>query len=233
MCFRRNGTSERAVSATGQLCFMQKLQMDIWCWPLHHTLSYHQASRHAHSQIMLYYADLLKVNLITFVIPDQRVFLPMKNPSWRKKTEEKNMTSNQKGILWRWHRRQADPSEGWQTVDVLPRVVPGVVPGSPRLILRARAPRLCPCHKDREVIRTNCTKSHTSSHLLSWPTKQVDAESVADAQQQLEESTGLLQVIHILLFQLMQWCMMLLWHFSCFWKRPGVNKALHRVNDSS
>lgn len=60
-----------------------------------------QAGRHAgthtHSQVMLYYADLLKVNLITLVIPDQRVFLPVKNPSSGEK-KEKNMTTNQKVI---------------------------------------------------------------------------------------------------------------------------------------
>lgn len=53
-----------------------------------------------HTQVMLYYADLLKVNLITLVIPDQRVFLPAKNPKSRggKKKREKNMTTNQKAI---------------------------------------------------------------------------------------------------------------------------------------
>jgi len=34
---------------------------------------------------MFYYADLLKVNLITLVIPDQRVFLAVKNPSRKEK----------------------------------------------------------------------------------------------------------------------------------------------------
>lgn len=42
------------------------------------------------TQVMLYYADLLKVNLITLVIPDHRVFLPAKKSQvavwgqWRK-----------------------------------------------------------------------------------------------------------------------------------------------------
>ncbi|CAB1437437.1 unnamed protein product [Pleuronectes platessa] len=72
-----------------------------------------------------------------------------------------------------WHQRQANPSGGQQSVDVLPRVVPGEVPGGPRHILRASALRLCPRHKDTEVVRTNRTKSHTSSHPLSWPTEQL------------------------------------------------------------
>lgn len=48
------------------------------------------AHTHARTQVMLYYADLLKVNLITLVIPDQRVFLPAKKSQvaargkWRK-----------------------------------------------------------------------------------------------------------------------------------------------------
>lgn len=56
----------------------------------------------------------------------------------------------------------------------------------------------CPRHKDREVVRTNCTKSHTSSHPLSWPTKQVDAEILGEAKQLLVESAGLLQLVHII-----------------------------------
>lgn len=48
---------------------------------------------------MLYYADLLKVNLITLVIPDQRVFLPaQKIPSSCVRKVEENMTTNQKVI---------------------------------------------------------------------------------------------------------------------------------------
>lgn len=53
------------------------------------------------------------------------------------------MTTNQKVISWRWHQRRADPSERRQSVDVLPRVVPGEVPGGPRHILHASTPRLC------------------------------------------------------------------------------------------
>lgn len=56
----------------------------------------------------------------------------------------------------------------------------------------------CPRHKDREVVRTNCTKSYTSSHPLSWPTKQVDAEILGEAKQLLVESAGLLQLVHII-----------------------------------
>lgn len=110
-------------------------------WSHTFILSGRQA-RQTRSQVMLYYADLLKVNLITLVIPDQRVFLPVKNPSSGKK-REKNMTTNQKVISWRWHQRQANPSERRQSVDVLPRVVPGEVPGGPRHILHASALRLC------------------------------------------------------------------------------------------
>lgn len=65
-------------------------------------------------------------------------------------------------------------------MDVLPRVVPGEVPGGPRHILHASALRRCPRHKDGEVVRTNCTKSHTSSHPLSWPTKQVGAGTLGE-----------------------------------------------------
>ncbi len=54
-------------------------------WSHAFILSGRQAGTHTHSQVMLYYADLLKVNLITLVIPDQRVFLPVKNPSSGKK----------------------------------------------------------------------------------------------------------------------------------------------------
>lgn len=63
----------------------------------------------------------------------------------------------------------------------------------------------CPRHKDREVVRTNCTKSHTSSHPLPQPTKQVDAEILGEAKPLLEESTGLLQVMQILSFY-SNWC---------------------------
>lgn len=55
-----------------------------------------------------------------------------------------------------------------------------------------RPEAVCPRHKDREVIRTKCIKSHTSSHPLSWPTKQVDAETLGEAGQPLVASTGLL-----------------------------------------
>lgn len=54
-----------------------------------------------------------------------------------------------------------------------------------------RPEAVCPRHKDREVVRTNCTKSHTSSHPLSWPTKQVDAEILGEAEQLLVESSVL------------------------------------------
>lgn len=60
-----------------------------------------------------------------------------------------------------------------------------------------RPEAVCPRHKDREVVRTNCTKSHTSSHPLSWPTKQVDAEILGEAERLLVESTGLFRVIYI------------------------------------
>lgn len=50
---------------------------------------------------------------------------------------------------------------------------------------------VCPHHKDREVVRTKCTKSHTSSHRLSVATKQVDAEIQGEAEQLVVESTGL------------------------------------------
>lgn len=53
------------------------------------------------------------------------------------------MTVNQVVISWRWHQRQADPSERQRRVDMLPRVLPGEVPGSLRRVLRASAPRLC------------------------------------------------------------------------------------------
>lgn len=58
-----------------------------------------------------------------------------------------------------------------------------------------RPEAVCPRRKDREVVRTNCTKSHTSSHPLSWPTKQVDAEILGEAEQLLVKSTGLFQAI--------------------------------------
>lgn len=54
---------------------------------------------------------------------------------------------------------------------------------------------VCPHHKDREVVRTNCTKSHTSSQPLSWPTKQVDAGALGAAERLLDDATGLLRVI--------------------------------------
>lgn len=154
---------------------------------------------------MLYRADLLKVNLITLVIPDQRVFLPVKNLSWEKK---KNCV-----CVWDDNKSKSDfmkvASETGQSIrrvaDCGRVATRGARRGARRSISLCQSPEaVCPCHKDIEVIRTNCTKSHTSSHLLPWPTKQVDAETLADAKQQLEESTGLLQVIHILLFQLMQ-----------------------------
>lgn len=59
---------------------------------------------------------------------------------------------------------------------------------------------VCPCHKDREVVRTKCTKSHTSSHPLPQPTKQVGAEILGEAGLLLVESTGLLQVMQIISF---------------------------------
>lgn len=70
---------------------------------------------------------------------------------------------------------------------------------------------VCPRRKDREVVRTNCTKSHTSSHPLSRPTKQVDAKTLGEAARLLEEEGGGTPLVfvasnahHILLFQLIQ-----------------------------
>lgn len=166
MCFLRNGTLERAVSATGRLRFIPKLQIDVWRWPPNHTRSYHQASRHAHThlQVMLYHADLLKVNLITLVIPDQRVFLPVKNPSRGKK--ERIV------CVWDDNKSKSDfmkvASETGQSIrrvaDCGRVATRGARRGARRSISLCQSPEaVCPCHKDIEVIRTNCTKSHTSS----------------------------------------------------------------------
>lgn len=193
-----------------------------------------RAGTHTHSQVMLYYADLLKVNLITLVIPDQRVFLPVKNPRSRKK-KEKNMTTNQKVISWRWHHGQANPSERRQTVDVLPRVVPGEVPGGPRHILHASALRLCVL-----VTRTERSLGPTALNHIPPPTHCHGRQSRLMQKHWERQSSHWSNVLvcsnnthRILLFQLIQWYMMLLWHFPCFWEHPNVNKALHGVNDSS
>lgn len=144
------------------------------------------------------------------------------------------MTTNQKVISWRWHQRQANPSEGWQSVDALPCVVPGEVPGGPRHILHASALRLRVL-----VTRTERSLGPTALNHTPPPTY------CHDRQRRLMQKHWLrsywsnplvcfgVALIHILLFQLIQWSMMLLWHFPCFWEHPNVNKALQRVNDSS
>lgn len=144
------------------------------------------------------------------------------------------MTTNQIVISWRWHQRQANPSERRQTVDVLPRVVPGEVPGGPRHILHASALRLCVL-----VTRTERLLGPTALNHIPPPTHCHGRQSRLMQKYWGRRITGRIDWFvpsnthHILLFQLVQWYMMLLWHFPCFWEHPNVNKALHWVNDSS
>lgn len=139
MCFLCDGTLERAASATGQLGFIQQAWMDTQRWPPDRTPLHCQPDRR--SQVN---ADLLRLNLILLVIPDQRVFL--KSTVTRQEIKKRGawgkMTVNQGVISWRWHQRQADPSGRQRRVDMLPRVLPGEVPGSLRRVLCASAPRL-------------------------------------------------------------------------------------------
>lgn len=116
--------------------------MDIRRWPPAHAPSNRQT--HTHAQVMLYYADLLKVNLITLVLPDQRVFLPVKTQVARKRKKKRGEKhdNKSKSDFMKVAQETADPSEGRRCVDVLPRVVPGEVPGGPSHILHASALRL-------------------------------------------------------------------------------------------
>ncbi len=103
------------------------------------------------------------------------------------------MTTNQKVISWRWHQRQANPSEWRQSVDVLPHVVPGEVPGGPRHILHASALRLCVLITRTERSSGPNALNHTPPPTeISWATKQVDAEILGEAEQLVVESAGLL-----------------------------------------
>lgn len=144
------------------------------------------------------------------------------------------MTTNQKVISWRWHQRQANPSEWRQSVDVLPCVVPGEVPGGPRHILHASALRLCVL-----ITRTEGSLGPNAlNHTLPPPSVVADRTGWCRNTGRGRAATGWLDWFvpsnhHILLFQLKQWYMMLLWHFACFWEEPNVNKALHRVTDLS
>lgn len=117
------------------------------------------------------------------------------------------MTTNQKVISWRCHQRQANPSEGWQTVDVLPCMVPGEVPGGPRLILHARALRLwvLVTRTERSLGTTALNHMLPPTHCRGQQSKQVEAVILGEAKQLLEESTGLLQVMHIISFY-SNWC---------------------------
>lgn len=228
MCFLWDGTLERAASATGQLGFIQQAWMDTQRWPPDRTPLHCQPDRR--SQVN---ADLLQLNLILLVIPDQRVFSKstvtrqqIKKGAWGK------MTVNQVVISWRWHQRQADPSERQRRVDMLPRVLPGEVPGSLRRVLCASAPRL-------RVLVTR-TERLSGPNALNHrpPPAHCQGRGSPGSVHILGDATGPPYWFapsnrHILLCQLIQWCMMLLWHFACFWECSNVNKALHRVNDSS
>lgn len=156
-----------------------------------------------HSQVMLYYADLLKVNLITLVIPDQRAFLSVKIPSSREKWGEKHDNKSKSDFM------KVAPGTG-QSISVAAECGRVATRGARRGARRSKAhppcqrpEAVCPRHKDREVVRTKCTKSHTSSHPLSWPTKQADAEILGKAEQPLI-GWFVPSNRHILLFQLMQ-----------------------------
>lgn len=136
------------------------------------------------------------------------------------------MTTNQKVISWRWHQRQANPSGGWQSVDVLPCVVPGEVPGGPRHILHASALRLFVL-----VTRTERSLGPTALNHIPPPTH-CHGRQTGWCRNIRWAATGQIywfvqsNTHHSLLFQLIQWSMILLWHFSCFWEHPNVNKAL-------
>lgn len=187
-----------------------------------------RAGTHTHAQVMLYYADLLKVNLITLVIPDQRVFLPVKNPSSGKKKGEKHDNKSKSDFM------KVAPETG-QSIRTAAECGRVATRGARRGARRSKAhppcqrpEAVCPRHKDREVVRTKCTKSHTSSHPLSWPTRQVDAEILGEAERLLVESTGLFPSDHhILLFQLIPWYMMLLWHFPLLLRAPPMSTRLY------
>lgn len=193
-----------------------------------HLHTVRRAGTHTHAQVMLYYADLLKVNLITLVIPDQRVFLPVKNPSSGKKKGEKHDNKSKSDFM------KVAPETG-QSIRTAAECGRVATRGARRGARRSKAhppcqrpEAVCPRHKDREVVRTKCTKSHTSSHPLSWPTRQVDAEILGEAERLLVESTGLFPSDHhILLFQLIPWYMMLLWHFPLLLRAPPMSTRLY------
>lgn len=161
-----------------------------------HTARQRASHTHTHSQVMLYYADLLKVNLITLVIPDQRVFLPVKIPSSsKKKSGEKHDNKSKSDFM----KVAPKTSQSIRTAAECGRVA---TCGARRGARRSEAhppcqhpEAVCPRCKDREVVRTKRTKSHTSSRPLSWSTKQVDAEILGEAVRPLVDPTGLFHVI--------------------------------------
>lgn len=163
---------------------------------LSHTFILSGRQARTYTQVMFCYADLLKVNLITLVIPDQRVFLPVKNPSSRQKKGEKHDNKSKSDFM------KVAPETG-QSIRRAAECRRVATRGARRGARRSKAhppcqrpEAVCPRHKDREVVRTNCTKSHTSSHPLSWPTKQVDVEILGEAERLLVKSTGLLKVTY-------------------------------------
>lgn len=126
---------------------------------------------HTRSQVMLYYADLLKVNLITLVIPDQRVFLPVKNPSSKKKTGEKHDNKSKSDFT----KVAPETGQSISRVAECGRVAMRCARRGARWSEAhppcQRPEAACPRRKDSEVVRTKRTKSYASSRPLSWPTK--------------------------------------------------------------
>lgn len=157
MCFLWDGTLERAASATGQLGFIQQAWMDTQRWPPDRTPLHCQPDRR--SQVN---TDLLRLNLILLVIPDQRVFL--KSTVTRQQIKKKGawgkMTVNQVVISWRWHQETGRSiRKAAACGHVATRVARWGARQSEACPLCKRPKASRPRHKDGEVVGPKRTKS--------------------------------------------------------------------------
>lgn len=159
---------------------------------------------------MLYYADLLKVNLITLVIPDHRVFLPAKKSQvaawgkWRKTwqqikkwfyeggTKDEPIHQSGSGVwtcchAWCQARCQARCQAVW---------------GNPPC---QHPEAVCPRRKDGEVVRTKNALNHAP------PPSRCHGRQSRSMQKNTGRPTGRpplarsVAILHVLLFQLIRW----------------------------
>lgn len=163
------------------------------------TLSYTHTQAHTHTVNALYYADLWKVNLITLVIPDQRVFSLVKNPSGKEKKGWKTWQQIKKwfheggmrdGPIHQNGSRVWTCCHAWcqarcQAVQCL-----STMPTPWGCVFVTRT--------ERSLGLTALNHTPLPTHCLSLATKQPAAEKPLE--KVLVKSTGLFQVVYITFF---------------------------------